>query len=667
MSKSSFQFLEILYILLILVLLYSVFPIGIEKNESLVRVVKLIGILGLIGVAILYLNKKKNEPKSFKIQQNESSDKRKPKIEAPINFTPPEPIEKKTEPQTTIFDSYRLNNFSKLSFEEKLAKNSNDFNWKSISEEKFNEQFKRFEKDFESLLNYLLQKVKSVLDAKTVCVFLLDLKEHALFLKAGLSESQNFHLGSLIPFGGNLPGTVVKREETLMENTIPENSPAINYYSENEITGSFLGVPLVLDEGIIGVLVADSELENKFSEKEKQLLETFSKIIEKLITNFEELKNTNRKFLFFSGLYEVSLDLSSQFKEQDVIFKFLEIVKKVFNYDRLAIAFSIPDSQEAEIAYLDYSNQDFKDEEIFSVKTTFNVNEGLNGYVLRKNEALVISDLRKNLKIEGDFIESGDDGTKEVNFHPRYTNSEETSCGYRSFLAVPFETIKKAGIITLESKKPSFFNMENKEILKKLTVTLGGALDRASYYSELKHLATTDGLTRIPNRRAFDEKLTLEIQRSERYNLKMQLLMIDIDHFKIFNDNYGHLVGDEVLRQVAQSLAKMIRSIDGIGRYGGEEFSILLINTNTEQAIKKAEMIRSQIEKKAFSFEGSEYKLTISIGVAEFNKKTMQNAKDFIRVADKALYASKNAGRNRVTFYDFPPDLDDSTDSEPHA
>lgn len=660
MSKGSFQFLEILYILLILVLLYSVFPIGIE-DKKLIQAVQLVGILGLVGIGLLYLNRKKSEAKFEIPLPEEPIERRKSTIEAPINFTPPEPIEKESEKPETILDKNRVNDFSQLSFEEKTQLNSKDFNWESISDEKFDEQFQRFEENFELLLNDLLQKVKKVLDAKTVGVFLLSLEDHTLFLKAGFSDSPNFYLGSRIPLAGNLPGTVVKREVTLMENTIPENSPAINYYAEEEITGSFLGVPLIIDKEIIGVLVTDSVEENKFSEKEKHLFETFSRVIEKLIVNFEELKDTNRKFLFYSGLYEVSLDLSSQFKEQDVIFKFLEIVKKVFNYDRLAISFCKPDSDEAEIAYLDYSDSSLKEEEIFPVKTVFKISEGLNGYVLRKNEGLVVADLRKNSKVESDFIES--DGIKELNFHPRYQSNEETSCGYRSFLAVPFDTIDKAGIITIESKQPFFFNKENKEILKKLTVTLGGALDRASYYSELKQLASTDGLTRIPNRRAFDEKLALEIQRSDRYDLKMQLMMLDIDHFKSFNDNYGHLVGDEVLRQVAQTLEQMIRSIDGIGRYGGEEFSILLINTNTEQAIKKAESIRKTIEEKTITFNGDEYKVTISIGVAEFDKKVMKNGKDFIHLADKALYESKRAGRNRVTFHNLPPNLNESINS----
>ncbi len=278
MSKGSFQFIEILYILLILVLLYSVFPIGIE-DEKLKQAVRLIGILGLVAVGILYLNKKKEEPKSYESLRDESFDRRKTKIEAPINFTPPEPIEKVSEPKETILDNNRANEFAQLSFEEKTAKNSNNFNWESISEEKFDEQFQRFEENFELLLNDLLQKVKTVLDAKTVGVFLLNLQDHTLFLKAGFSNSPNFHLASRIPLGGNLPGTVVKREETLMENTIPENSPAINYYSEEEITGSFIGVPLTIEKEIIGVLVADSESENKFSEKEKHLFETFSRKI----------------------------------------------------------------------------------------------------------------------------------------------------------------------------------------------------------------------------------------------------------------------------------------------------------------------------------------------------------------------------------------------------
>jgi two-component system cell cycle response regulator len=168
--------------------------------------------------------------------------------------------------------------------------------------------------------------------------------------------------------------------------------------------------------------------------------------------------------------------------------------------------------------------------------------------------------------------------------------------------------------------------------------------------ARLEQLAQTDPLTQILNRRALTERITAEMERALRYDSTMALLMIDLDHFKKVNDTYGHLVGDDVLRDVAQLLAETIRGSDIVARYGGEEFLVLLPETDDEGAEKFAERIREAVESHAFSNATDEplLRLTASVGVAVFPAARIESVEDLFARADAALYRAKADGRNRV-------------------
>ena len=160
---------------------------------------------------------------------------------------------------------------------------------------------------------------------------------------------------------------------------------------------------------------------------------------------------------------------------------------------------------------------------------------------------------------------------------------------------------------------------------------------------ELERLSVTDGLTSLTNRRALMQRLHEEAARSSRSKLPFCVLMVDVDHFKSFNDSFGHQAGDEVLRRVAVVLRDSTRNVDCVGRYGGEEFALLLPDTATAGAVEVAERIRTRMEGEPFS----ERAITVSIGVAEYPKNG-EKAEAVVAAADGALYTAKHNGRNCV-------------------
>jgi diguanylate cyclase (GGDEF)-like protein len=197
----------------------------------------------------------------------------------------------------------------------------------------------------------------------------------------------------------------------------------------------------------------------------------------------------------------------------------------------------------------------------------------------------------------------------------------------------------------LNSASEDVFDPGDLQSLESVADICAGAIQNARYFDQVRQLAYRDGLTGVFNRRYFETRILEEIARANRYESEVSVLMIDIDHFKELNDEFGHLLGDEVLRRVSALFTHHLRKSDIVCRYGGDEFAVLLPELNKDMAVSVADKLRrlAQISE----FAGVPRPVTLSIGVAAVPANGLTRDQ-VIRAADSALYAAKQAGRNRV-------------------
>src|ERR1700683_564428 len=201
------------------------------------------------------------------------------------------------------------------------------------------------------------------------------------------------------------------------------------------------------------------------------------------------------------------------------------------------------------------------------------------------------------------------------------------------------------GVLALDSAKADAFRDGDQQSLESVADICATAIQNAHYVDRVKQLAYLDGLTGIFNRRFFELRIMEELERARRYGTGMAVIMADIDQFKRLNDEFGHLLGDEVLRQVSSLFHQQLRKIDVVCRYGGEEFGIVLTQTNASHAVSVAEKLRRMVEQ--WQFPGVPQPVTVSAGVAAFpDHGTTRD--ELVRAADNGLYAAKQAGRNRI-------------------
>ncbi|RJP26661.1 MAG: diguanylate cyclase [Actinobacteria bacterium] len=221
-----------------------------------------------------------------------------------------------------------------------------------------------------------------------------------------------------------------------------------------------------------------------------------------------------------------------------------------------------------------------------------------------------------------------------------------------AYVHIPLTAHKTViGVLVVSGPPTPAFRRDAPVILNLVSNELTMILDNARLYEGAKRMAITDGLTKIYNHRFFQELFEKEFKRASRYNTTFSLIMLDIDLFKRLNDTYGHLYGDEILKDMASLVKGCLRTMDILARYGGEEFAILLPETDLEDAVLTADRIRMAVENHDFPpSKGKAVGVTVSQGVTSFPSSGIEKRSDIVAKADAALYEAKEAGRNCVRF-----------------
>ena len=246
---------------------------------------------------------------------------------------------------------------------------------------------------------------------------------------------------------------------------------------------------------------------------------------------------------------------------------------------------------------------------------------------------------------EGKTIYIEDNDAEEEDSDSVYFGTDET---VHSILATPMRLGNRViGMLSVQSYQTNAYSSEDQYLLEMLASYAAIALDNARLLAEVQRLAITDPLTEIFNRRQLFELGQREFSRARRFGRPLSALMVDIDLFKDVNDTCGHAAGDQVLQELARRLQSELREVDILGRYGGEEFLIILLETDLEAAVQAAGRLRLHAAQPMMVADGMEVEITVSVGAAAIQDSTRDLAA-LITCADAALYDAKRAGRNRV-------------------
>ncbi len=364
------------------------------------------------------------------------------------------------------------------------------------------------------------------------------------------------------------------------------------------------------------------------TENVDKLKDQLSGLKEKYDQIEETNKSLNDRLLELYLLYQISVMLSKSFDLDDILRSIRNLFRKTFSVNQYSLML------------LDDTSDQLHIKSSYGIPKNVTRNQyyeyGANifGKALEEQKIIYLPNLTKSNKY--DFY----------NAQHQYDNG--------SFLTIPIkpENGPPIGVINLYRMKNNSFSNQERILLSKVADQIGKVIEKTLIYKHTKELSITDELTGLYNRRYLNQRLDREVVRAKRYKRPLTAIMIDIDYFKNFNDLNGHLLGDEILRKVANILENNIRKADILARYGGEEFIVLLPEINKAQAFRVADKLRQTIEFSHFPEEHNQpnNRITISLGLATLLEDTY-SADELLDFADKALYEAKKLGRNQVAGY----------------
>jgi two-component system, cell cycle response regulator len=400
----------------------------------------------------------------------------------------------------------------------------------------------------------------------------------------------------------------------------------VPYYTESTSIGAVCATP-VLDRGQArGVLLVDREQSNAFSETEQELLQATARFLfraienERVFVQLEVAKNEQGKLYRAAGL------LAAATTEGQVVESAVGCAREFTAFDVAIVTLFDRVAREHEICAASGENtQEF-------VGRRFAHNSGLVSMVVAN---------RHPLPYRGDY-----DPIRQLVFERGIDMP-----ALPSLLVLPLCVHDRAlGTLILGSKRKGAFGESVRPILEVLASHMAVSLANARMLTRLEELATTDGLTGLMNRRTLLEFAAQKLRAARRFNKPVSVLICDIDHFKRVNDNYGHDIGDQVIKGFADALLRVKRDIDVVARIGGEEFVCLCEETTEQGGLQLAERIRAEVQGMLFATDKGDLQITASVGVATYNAAG-QDWESLYKSADEALYASKHNGRNCATLW----------------
>lgn len=463
----------------------------------------------------------------------------------------------------------------------------------------------------DEVLEHILAIARDYFHIQNVAVLLVDPTSRKLVLKTSLGREIPPNRRS-VEIGQGIIGAAAQQKRPLY---VPDVSQDPRYIPAIEGTKSELAIPLMLREEVLGVLDIQSDDKDCFDPESIDLLSLFSTQASIALENARLYTLEQRRAAQLEAINVIARQTTAVLEIDELLRKVCRLVLDHFPLDHVAILLS-------EETGLRLRAHDGRLTPAVPPGVAISRSTSIAMTALRLGRSMIENDVSKLAKYQPMFLE---------------THSE---------MCVPLVFFgEKLGVMALESAKPDNFNKDDVLSLQAVADIVAGAIQNTNYFERARQLAYIDGLTSIFNRRFFELRISEELERAMRYEGQLTVIMIDIDNFKRLNDEFGHLLGDEVLRQVSSIFQQQLRKGDVVCRYGGEEFAVVVPQTAPESAFEVADKLRRIVE--SWHFPGVPRRVTISAGLAGFPLHG-RTRDEIVAAADAALYTAKQAGRNQV-------------------
>lgn len=464
--------------------------------------------------------------------------------------------------------------------------------------------------DLDEVLQRILTIAKDYFHLQNVAILLLDRNEQ-LYVRSqmGWDEGQD---RIRLPLGTGITGAAAQKKRPVYAPDVTKDS---RYIRSAVKTRSELAIPLMVRDVVVGVLDLQSENLDYFDSETIDLLTLFSTQASMALKNARLYSLERRRALQLQVINAIAQQTTAVLELKELLAKVCPLIHEAFQVSQVSVL--LRDEGDL-VLRASFGNLTSKVPEGGRLPA----DAGIWGRTAAAAKTLIET--------------AGIDAPDDARLHSESATS----------MCIPLVSFGQTlGVLVLDSTDPDAFTSNDTQPLESVADICATAIQNAYYVDRVKQLAYLDGLTGIFNRRFFELRIAEEIERAKRFGGGMAVIMIDIDQFKRLNDEFGHLLGDEVLRQVSSIFHQQLRKIDVVCRYGGEEFAILLSQTNPQHALAVAEKLRRLIA--GWQFPGVARQVTISAGAANFPENGLTRD-DLVKAADAGLYAAKQSGRNRV-------------------